>query len=98
MIPADTEPGDIFTDAGGKLWRVQSICHHPTVTLEEVEGTLHDPNKPVQFEIVTGIGLVSGQGGAAKIIKRTLSGAFAAMMWTGFSRIWQCPQQKDTSA
>ena len=33
----DAEPGDIYVDESGKLWRVQSYCKDPTVELVEVE-------------------------------------------------------------
>lgn len=37
MSVHDAEPGDVYVDAAGKLWRVVSICGEPTVTVQEVE-------------------------------------------------------------
>lgn len=37
MSVHDAQPGDIYADAQGKLWRVISVCAEPTVTVEEVE-------------------------------------------------------------
>lgn len=33
----DAEPGDIYIDATGKLWRVVGVCHEPTVIMKEIE-------------------------------------------------------------
>jgi hypothetical protein len=33
----DAEPGDIYVDAEGKLWRVLWTCREPTVCLQAVE-------------------------------------------------------------
>ena len=43
----DAQPGDIYIDANGKLWRILEVVREPTVTAEEVEGTLRDPNAPI---------------------------------------------------
>jgi len=31
------EPGDVFTTDGHDVWRVVSFCHHPTITLKNIE-------------------------------------------------------------
>lgn len=43
MTVHDASPQDIYIDAAGKLWRVVSICHEPTVTVEEIEKTTDNP-------------------------------------------------------
>jgi hypothetical protein len=35
----DAEPGDIYVDAEGKLWRVLWTCREPTVCLQAVENS-----------------------------------------------------------
>ncbi len=40
MSVHDAEPGDIYVDKDGKLWRVVGVCKDPTVTVEEVEGSI----------------------------------------------------------
>lgn len=37
MSVRDAEPGDIYADFNGKLWRVTGTCSEPTVYVEEVE-------------------------------------------------------------
>jgi hypothetical protein len=37
MSVHEAEPGDLYVDHDGKLWRVVSVCGEPTVTVEEVE-------------------------------------------------------------
>ncbi len=37
MTVHDAEPGDVYVDEAGKLWRCVSICREPTVTMDEVE-------------------------------------------------------------
>ncbi len=90
MIPSDAAAGDVFTDATGKLWRVQSIQHEPTVTMDEVEGTLHDPNAPVSYlPNIIPMQLSGLAVPRASIVKRSMSGAIGAAMWNDFMRIWR---------
>lgn len=37
MPLTDTNPGALYEDASGKLWRLVSYCAEPTATLQEVE-------------------------------------------------------------
>lgn len=37
MSMHDAQPGDVYVDAQGKLWRVFSYCSQPTVGVEEIE-------------------------------------------------------------
>lgn len=39
MSVRDAEPGDVYVDARGKLWRVVGVCHEPSVTVQEIEFT-----------------------------------------------------------
>lgn len=91
MSVHDAEPGDIYTDASGKLWRIVAICHQPTVDAEEVEGTLFDPNAPQVPAAAAGV--VGTQFGfvRATINKRRLSGGTSGLMWNGWQRIWRKP-------
>lgn len=43
MSVHDAVPGDIYVDRTGKLWRCVTVCHEPTVTMEEVEGRVEGP-------------------------------------------------------
>lgn len=73
MSVHDAAPEDIYTDDHGKLWRVISICHEPTVEVEEVEGTLSDP----------------GGLNRVRIVKIRRSGGTSGLMWSGWKRIWR---------
>lgn len=33
----DAEPGDVYVDAKGTLWRVIGSCHEPTVIVQSIE-------------------------------------------------------------
>lgn len=37
MSVHDAQPGDVYVDDAGKLWRVVGVCGEPTVIVEEVE-------------------------------------------------------------
>lgn len=91
MSVHDAQPGDIYTDEQGKLWRIIGVCHQPTVTAEEVEGTLHDPNAP-RFDGAQAIGVAAIQGligqHRAEIRKARQSGGTDGLMWNGWKRIW----------
>jgi len=39
MTIHDAEPGDIYVDDSGKIWRCISICPEPTVKFVEIEQT-----------------------------------------------------------
>ena len=94
MSVHDAEPGDIYVDALGKLWRVIAICRDPTVTVEEVEG--HVPS-PVNYGGVVGqIGMASS---SPQIVKARQSGGVGGLMWHGFKRIWRKePAAKEDAA
>lgn len=46
MSVHDAQPGDVYVDEAGKLWRVIAICGEPTVNVQEVETTT--PENPVR--------------------------------------------------
>lgn len=89
MSVHDAEPGDIYADEQGKLWRIVGVCHQPTVIAEEVEGTLNDPNAA---QLLPNIGVaLGGQLGMprAQIVKARRSGGTGGLMWSGWKRIWR---------
>ncbi len=91
---SDAQEGDIYTDDVNKLWRVTVVVHEPTVTVEEVEGTLHDPNRPQHFQVPGGgIGLFQGNlpQGLAEIRKAQRSKPTGDPLWRGWTRIWRRP-------
>jgi hypothetical protein len=85
MSVHDAEPGDIYADKDGKLWRVVGVVRDPSVTVEEVEGSLCDPNNRN--------GIVStrseGPPRVASIEKRRQFGGVGGQMWNGFTRIFR---------
>lgn len=86
------EPGDIYADANGKLWRILFVVHEPTVTAEEIEGTLFDPNATTPPTAAQGLGQSIYQGlppQRARIEKRKQIGAVGGLMWNGWKRIWR---------
>lgn len=40
MTVHDAQPGDIYTDANNKLWRVIGYCEEPSVIVQEIEPSL----------------------------------------------------------
>lgn len=46
------EPGDLYVDDAGQVWKVLSYCPAPTVTLERLDPPYEDysPDTPVQRE------------------------------------------------
>lgn len=90
MSVHDAEPGDIYADEQGKLWRIVGVCHEPTVIAEEVEGTLHDPHAPAAPNAAQAIGVGWAQGlmPRASIQKARRSGGMGGLMWNGWQRIW----------
>lgn len=46
MSVHEAEPGDVYVDAHGKLWRVMGTCKEPTVTVVEIEP--YDTRKPIR--------------------------------------------------
>lgn len=48
MSVHDAEPGDIYADSRGKLWRVAGTCHEPTVIMREIERPDHVCGAPFQ--------------------------------------------------
>lgn len=89
----DAEPGDIYTDATGKLWRIISVCREPTVEAEEVEGTLYDPNVPRTTLLEAGQGIVQ-QAYNPMIARASINKVRQAKptghpWWQGWTRIWR---------
>ncbi len=89
MSVHDAEPGDVYVDAIGKLWRCVSICHEPTVVMEEVEGHTSAPPDPMI------IGMAAQQyhpPGAPPIMRNRRFGGVQGLMWDGWKRIWRKEQ------
>ena len=87
----DAEPGDIYVDGDGKLWRILSVVHEPTVEAEEVEGTLFDPNAPkhLGFEhSVSSMNTYQQLALPASIRKVKRKAPTCSDVWVGFARIW----------
>lgn len=87
----DAEPGDIYAEPSGKLWRIVGVCREPTVIAEEVEG--HIPSAPGWGSAV---GMVAGPipTSPPTIIKNRISGGIGGFMWEGFARIWREPKRE----
>jgi hypothetical protein len=96
MDIADAAEGDIYVDDIGKLWRVTMVVHEPTVTVEEVEGTLYDPNRPTAFHQQLGglVGIGQNQLALPAEIRRIRRSHFIGdKIWQGWKRIWRKPMQ-----
>ena len=91
MSVNDAATGDIYVDAQGKLWRIISVCHEPTIVAEEVEGTLEDPNHcAAPYAAAPAANLVWNGGHLSARIRKTLrSGGVSAVIWHGWNRIWR---------
>jgi hypothetical protein len=95
MSVHDAEPGDIYADETGKLWRITMVCRDPAVEAEEVEGTLFDPHAPpLPPSALQSASAYSAQNfiARAKINKRQVSGGVGGQMWRGWQRIWRGKQ------
>lgn len=68
------EPGDVYVDANGTLWRVTSICREPTVNVESVE--------PEGYT-------VDDQSGEWEFVRTKKGGGVTGLMWDGFKRIYE---------
>ena len=87
---SDAEPLDVYVDKQGKLWRVVGVCKEPTVIMEEVEGTLFDPNARYPLTAAQGcVVLPNLASGAASITRARKSGGVGGYMWDGFKRIFR---------
>lgn len=93
---AGSEPGDIYADENGKLWRILSVVREPMVEAEEVEGTLHDPADAQQMSQYGGrdaliVGGIMGSviSHRSSIVKHRRRGHLGADLWGGFVRIWR---------
>jgi hypothetical protein len=87
----DAETGDIYVDGDGKLWRILSVVHEPTIEAEEVEGTLYDPNAPIVQGSSMGASAVNSYQSIvhrASIQKAKRKAPTCADVWSGFVRIW----------
>ena len=91
----DAETGDIYADANGKLWRVTLVVREPTITVEEVEGTLYDPNAPqlflAQHPMQQGLVQSYVPRAGAEIRKLKKSYFTGSDVWSGWVRIWRKP-------
>lgn len=71
-IVLDAQPGDIYVDENGKLWRVQWVCSQPTIGFEAVEGTPY----------------VSQDDERTALLNKTKKeGGFSGLMFDGFKVI-----------
>lgn len=89
MSVHDAEPGDIYVDLTGKLWRVIAVCHQPTVTAEEVEGHLPSANNFAGAQVGIGQAIAGLYPPQPQIVKARMSGSTSGFMWSGFKRIWR---------
>lgn len=66
MSVHDAQPGDVYADANGKLWRVFAVIGEPSVEMEEIEKSGEYPDR------VTRSGGVSGYmwNGYKRIFRR----------------------------
>lgn len=84
----DAQPGDIYVDELGKLWRCMAVWSEPTVQFEMVEGYVQPPP-----------GLMQAGGAQAaclnnypplpEIVKPTCRGGVSGLMWKGWQRIFR---------
>lgn len=91
----DAEPGDIYADSNGKLWRILSVYREPTVEAEEVEGILNDPNTPrvnVLAAAAQGMVVQSFSPLRASIDKRKQKAFTGSNVWLGWQRIFRRKQ------
>ena len=97
---ASAKIGDLYMDTNNQLWRVTNVVYEPTVTVEQVEGTLYDPNRPQIFPpIIQGAIGLHGQLGtfAAEIRKMSRSHFIGDQVWNGWKRIWRKPAAPETT-
>ena len=88
MSVHDAEPGDIYVDDQGKLWRCYMTCHEPTISFEEVEGYV--PNPLANQGAAQAIAYAPPLG--PQIIRSRKTGGVSGVMWNGWKRIWRKDQ------
>lgn len=78
MSVHDAQPGDIYVDECGKLWRVKFTISDPSVEVEEVEPRFYTEQ----------VG-----NGVYRMVRQPecRSGAVSGLMWNGFKRIYRHP-------
>lgn len=97
---ADAQPGDIYADPSGKLWRILDVVTEPTVVAEEVEGVLDDPSVPKMplYTAAQGIAnqaMIGGFGLRASIRKRIHRAPTSSHLWFEWERIFRRAVPKD---
>lgn len=87
MSVHDSQPGDIYVDEMGKLWRVIGVWTEPTVEVEEVEPSGFVPG-PDAIDITT------GRQAEGTFLRGRQFGGVNGLMWGGFKRIHRQPAAK----
>lgn len=91
---ADAQPGDIYADPSGKLWRILDVVAEPTIVAEEVEGVLDDPNAP-KLPMVGAQAMIGGFPARASIRKHIHRAPTSSHVWFGWDRIFRRAQPKE---
>ena len=78
----DSNPGDIYVDKEGKLWRVILYCPEPTVTMEAVE-----PDAPLNPNYAQQMLQMQQQPKTVELYRQKKCGGVNGAMWEGFKRI-----------
>jgi hypothetical protein len=87
MSVHDAEPGDIYVDNQGKLWRVVWKLDQPSVGVEEVEGRAPMPQSAYANQAAQAQAYQAPR--PVELIRAQQSGGVSGCMWEGFKRIWR---------
>ncbi len=80
----DSNPGDIYADKDGRLWRVISYCAEPTVYMEAVE-----PDPPMDPNYAQQLQQIQSQPRTIELYRQKQRGGVNGLMWEGFKRIYR---------
>lgn len=77
-------PGDLYMDGNGRLWRVIGYCAEPSVTMEAVE-----PEEPMNPAYANQIASMAPAQTRISLYREKMSGGVNGLMWQGFKRIYK---------
>ena len=80
------KPGDLYLDPYGKVWRIENVCHEPTVFAREIEGQLFYPSLSSTEKRFPE---------PPRIITNARTGAINSFMWSKWKRIFRIPDSTE---
>lgn len=86
MSVSESNPGDLYMDENGKLWRVIGVLREPSITMEEVEP---EPQPNPAYQMGGQTGTYQPQPTLPLPYRNKKEGGVSGYMWNGFKRIYK---------